>query len=183
MKIFRKTKKAATLPEIMVVLAIISTTLVVSIGILVRSLRTIQINNLEEAANSILIQSLEVAKAPVEVSTTTLPASTGFYTIGRLENGENSIPVLKFITNDIREDFLTLRENIICTENSDYYVSGIFPEQIGIPVCLQLKIQNLGLLENTEYYKVTATIFYESPDGKLVRSIEGYRYNGFIEVS
>ena len=165
-------KKAASLAEVMIVLGIISTTLVASVSILINSLSRTKVNEIEDAANAVMIQALEVAKSPaqnVSVSSTSFaPNQRGevySFKLNKSIDGEN---VLEEIRQPSTEG---------CNSQSPYYVTPDNRTDVTqeIDLCLQITVENIS----NQVYEIVSTVTYQIPNEEKQNTIKGYRYGEF----
>jgi competence protein ComGC len=166
-----KSKKAASLTEVMIVLGIISTTLVTSVNILISSLIKFQINEIEDTANTIMLEALEIAKSPSSILVSENVTSTNteqYYSLLK-EDGRNILA----------KEFDELGSR--CSKDSIYFLDQIITDTSReLVICLQIKITpNIGLT-NKQFYEVESKIIYNLPGQRVgSNTIKGYRYEEF----
>ncbi len=168
-----KNLAATSLVEVLVVLAIVASTMIAATQLSVRALIDIKQNELLDYANSVMLKALEVAKSPADVNVTHL-AVAGSYTGSYSSSLLSGKPVLY-------QQSPTIVAMGSCSTSSVYYtpltgVTGITPPL----ACMQVQIQpKTGL--NSTYYEITVTITYRLSDQTVTDSIVGYRRNKFNE--
>jgi hypothetical protein len=168
-----KNLPATSLVEVLVVLAIVASTMVAATQLSVRALIDIKQNEIEDYANSVMLKALEVAKSPSDINVTHL-VTAGNYTGSYSSSLLNGKPVLY-------QQSPTIVGMGTCTSGSVYYtpltgVTGVTPPL----ACLQVQIQpKTGL--NSTYYEITSTISFQLSDQMVTKTIVGYRRNKFNE--
>ncbi len=166
----RKTKKAASLAEVMIVLGVVSTAMVASISVMVNSLVRIRVNDIEDSSNTVLIQALEIAKSPTGLIISTdisqRPVNNSIYL--SLENN----------------DRLSVRAGsgplISCSETSIYNVNDLLPDDVSASsqVCVQIEIIPRTGINGRRIYEIIARSSYIIPGGDVrANVIKGYRYS------
>ncbi len=172
----RKKKKAASLAEVMIVLGILSTVLVASVSVLVNSMLRISINDLEDAANTIMIQALEISKSPVDVLVSDLSIQeAGFETT---QNFSLDITDEGNVLQRQSEGALTE-----CTPNSVYNInSQVRDIQTKSNICLQVRITPLEGLDGIRVYRLESEVVFRTPKETRSNSIIGFRYRQFTTL-
>lgn len=171
-------KKATTqgfgLIEVLVVLAIVATSMLAATQITFDGLRSIKLDEVVDYVNGSMLQALEIAKSPtsVEVVGTTAPANfDGSYRLQITPDGKGAMNRVTTATTP-----LTLAN---CSSSSPYFVNVQESNAVQNPlVCLQLVVtqkQNLGL----NYYEVRSRIVYNLAGLTVEKEIVGYRRNSF----
>lgn len=162
-----KTKKASSLLEVLIVIGIISTTLVVSTNLVIKSLTQVRINELEDRATNVLVKGMEVAKAPTAIVADTIPDqinTTYSYSIVENPNGN-------FFEN--QQGRLT-----DCNPGNDYEINfGLIDSENDI-ACLEVSVTPRGN-SDIDYYEVNAVIIYLSGQYEYSNILKGIRYDDF----
>lgn len=173
-KLIRNKNLAFGLIEVLIVLAIVATTMLAATQITLNGMRAIKLDEIVDFANGIMVQGLEIAKSPttVEVVVSTVPANyNGSY---RLQTNADGSSVLRLI--DSSQTPITLAQ---CTSASNYFIrienaTGVQNPQ----VCLQMIVtqrQSLGL----NYYEVRSRLVYNVGGQTVERDIYSYRRGSF----
>lgn len=155
----------------MIVLGIISTVMVASVSVMIRSLVRIKINDVEDAANSVMIKALEIAKSPAilnisrDISNRPIDSST------YLSLGSEGILNVQDGDSQMNE----------CNEGSEYNVQSLLPEDItnSSVICVQVEIVPKRIPNGDRIYEVTSRTLYIIPGDEVrTNAIKGYRYGG-----
>ncbi len=173
----QKNLKAATLAEVLVVLAIAATTLVSIAQITVQLLITVKNNEIVDYTTGISIQALEVAKnaediivtAPVQFSRV-----EGSYSIDLEANPA--------VLSRQQSGGFGSEKIIDCPLSSPYYIEVDIAGELGGPnpnVCLQIQVRQTTSQVGQQYYEIEATTVTVLGNETRVDSIIGYRRGEF----
>lgn len=164
---------ALGLVEVLVVLAIVGTTMVAAMQLATNSFVSIRDNQITDVATGILIQGLEIAKSPQDVRLTNEFGGVldveGSYWVNLTANPpvlwQESRSITDVITGCEKDStyFMEINENVL----------GVTPQ-----VCLQIIIEE-GDNRGTVFYKVTSRVHYLTSRGGFTRTIQGYRRDNF----
>ncbi len=175
MSIIKLKKKASSLAEVMIVLGIISTAMVASISIMVNSLIRIRVNDIEDSANTILIQALEIAKSPtqlrVNADLSTIPYDSSVF----LALGDNDRLQIQR-GHSVQGNLI----NPDCNTSSVYNVNDLLPEDVSASsqICIQLEVTRRRGINDNDVYEITARSKYVVPGGDIRSNvITGFRYS------
>lgn len=169
--------QASSLAEVLIVLGIISTTIIASTSLVINSLVTVRENEISDAANGLLVQTVEIIKSPSNIY-----VSDNIFTSGsvgqtyyfRLKEGSNSsASFLEYISGGSPIN--------TCTASSPYYKSLNLNNNTSVNSCLQIQIKPVKA--NTKVnYEITALIVYNIRSDTQIRYLRAYRTESFIEV-
>lgn len=179
MKYSSGNKKAGFgLIEILIVLAIIATTMLAATQISLNGIRAIKLDEVVDFANGMLLQGLELAKSPSTVRVFTLSGASNLNGSYRLQTASNGTTELRMVTTT--QTPLTLAQ---CTSSSAYFVNITGATGVTNPqVCLQLMITartNLGV----NYYEIRTRLVYNLGGQTLEREIYAYRRGAFQQIT
>ena len=166
---FFNQKKASTITEVLIVLGIISVTVIVAVNVIIKTLVEIKSNEIDETANAIMLEAMEVAKSPAAVLisdddiTRAGLGSSLYYTLSK-EGGEK---FLKQVQNP---------ELTECGASSDYYYNLEDSPSKKSSFCLQVIITKAG----EERYQVVSKVVYNSSGEDRFNFIRGTRYNDYV---
>lgn len=171
----KKVKKATSLVEVLIILAIISTTIVASTTLAVNSQRAVLENQREDTANGVLVQALEVAKSPVDI---------------KLGSQVDFLPLNTYsfrFTRDSRTGDLVLAEVprqqlTTCSEGSIFQVETFFAQdEIEFPLCLAVEVEMIDPpgREAESYFEITTRVVYQQGDETRFFSLVGFRNEAF----
>lgn len=176
---FSRKFRAATLAEVLVVLAIAATTLVTIAQITVQLLVTVKNNEVIDYTTGIAIQALEIAKNAEDIIVT---SSVDFSRV----DGSYSIDL------DANPAVLTRKDGQTgfgsdsitdCTVGSPYYIDVDIAGQVtggtNPNVCLQILITQATSTVDQQYYQVEAVTVTVLGNETIVDSIVGYRRGDF----
>lgn len=182
---------AAGLVEIMVVLAMIATSLVAVVGINVRSQLLIKTNETIENANGVMLKALELARSPEPIRVTSFSG-------GQISNvaGKYSVVVgqdgnVSSIIKQLDADPTISANSFNCLESSAYAVSiDLFSRSAnGAPsgnasnalICAQVIVSpTTSQLGENAIYEVNSIVVYPTPQGKQTNNLIGYRRGEFV---
>lgn len=167
-----KKKRATSLAEVMIILAIISTTVVASTTLVVKSLATIKNNEIEDTANGVMIKALEIAKSPADVyvsDTSFVNAASGQVYFFSIQNQNNQYTLRResgtASTCDSQGPFKTNLFTQTTTQN--------------INICLVIEITPQTTL-NQRIYEIAAKVVYQLEGETIINSVTGYRKDDFV---
>lgn len=167
------TKKALSLFEVIIVLAITSLTIVTSVGLLSRNVRMVKNNEMEDFMNGTLLKAVEALKSPNLVSisdaNSVKTAGTKYFSITQ------GIDEIYYLELQQQGSNLTV-EN--CTSSSVFYIdSGSYP------YCLQVVVTTLMDQTTIKSYRIKAAIVF-TLDGnqKRISEVNLYRYADFKTI-
>jgi type II secretory pathway pseudopilin PulG len=197
-----KSKKAASLIEIIIVLAIVSFTIIASISLVARTRIEIRNNEIEDKANEVLLKALEALKAPTRVvilNDETLPqtsecrSGTGscfsgsgpYYfsleNVGSSQAGTN-VYVLRYQPTGTFDNWPEPGSDFDFTEvcstgsGNPFYII----DESEFSYCQQVAITPIRSVRVTsEAYKVDTTIIYSIGGESKLTTLTTYRYGGF----
>lgn len=171
MNIKKGRKKGTSLAEVLIILAIISTTVIASTTLVVQSLATIRNNETEDTANGLMVKALEIAKSPAQVYVT----DTSFV------NAVTGQPYFFSIQNQ-NDQYLLRRESSdisTCQVNSPYAVD-LYPDgsEVSFLACLVVGITRLQSLNQT-IYEINSKVIYNLEGETRITNVTGYRKDEF----
>jgi len=169
-----KTWPAVGLVEVLIVLALVATTMVAATQVTVQSLIKIKEDEVNDYVNGLMIRVLEAAKSPqtltIDNQLTGLSDFEGSYVLTIPDEG-TSTPAF---TQEAIE--LTPIPEGSCTTSSPYSVTipnlGNFTPP---PVCLQAIVTELDGIDINPIFQITVRSVYSLSSGPVVRDIIGYR--------
>lgn len=170
-KQFKITKKASSLVEVLVILAIISTSIVASTSLAVNSQKKVIENQREDTANGILVQALEVSKSPSLISLGEEIDFVADRTYYFRFTEENQRLVLAQAPTALTS----------CEQGSLYQVETFGnTEEINFPMCIGVEVKYIQPLRSTKaYYELTVRAIFQQ--GKQLRFLvlKGVRSEAF----
>jgi len=171
-----KTKNATSLVEVMVVLAIISVAIVAAISLVVKANTVIKSNEIEDQANSKLIEALEAVKAydKVIIDNNAWVNSTGVPAYFSLSKPANSATAI------LTYNFTEVSQLSPQTCQQPYLVTGL-----NFKMCLQVQVvpRNNTFTGGSNYYDVYVTVVYYVSGGPITRTLQTYRYQQFCLIN
>lgn len=179
--------KAASLVEILVVLAIVASSMVAVANVNIQAQISLKDNEIIDAANGVMIQALEVAKSPSQVSVVDpagnlIPGNIqGYYSLD-LNSGSSQGVVL-------RKQTFSNTKITNCNSTSPYLVdwttNGVGATSTSLDpnvnnICVQVIIteEQRPLIVDT-YYKIESIVIFNISDGQESNSIIGYRRDDY----
>jgi len=178
-----KYKKAASLIEVIIVLAIVSFTIIASMALVARTRLEIKNNEIQDNANEVLLKALEALKSPSKVVLENSPSLTGvgpyFFSLKEDQNGNY---LLKYqypgqFTSLPKTDN-TFEFNQICTSSNAFYLTN----GQTFNYCQQVEISPIIRAGVTrELYKVSTTIIYQTSTESKSETLISYRYGSFAK--
>ncbi len=182
-----KKLKATSLTEVMIVLGVISTALVASISVLASSIARIKANEIEDSANSFMLQAVELSKSPSplvlsngSLNTITQSGSGSQFYFSLAEDSRNN----KYLKQETRVDLTE------CTATSPYNITRLLDQSTAsAQVCLRVKITPrtsvpgaVGSRNQKRFYEIESKVVFVLPQETRSNTILGYRYNEFQEL-
>lgn len=167
------TKKGIGLVEVLVVLALVATTMVAAAQLSVNALRSIKNNEVKDYATGLLVQALEVAKSPDDINIYTTSALASYNGTYSLERGPTGTGYVLSYSSPSTTQISS------CASDSIYAIDISAQFNVPVPkVCLQVVITaNQGLAGN--YYQISATTIYTLEGETIRETVIGYRRNEF----
>lgn len=174
-------KKANSLIEVLVVLGIISSTMLVSVNVIIQNVAQLRVNELEDAANGVMIQGLEIAKSPADVVTNSelLPDKETV--------ANSSIPLFFTLDRSGNQNILNeiVNGSVIteCNDGSPYLVEIESDNENlnGFNTCLQIEIEaGENSASGEYYYLIKSRVIYQVPGDVNANTVAGYRFEEFI---
>lgn len=176
-------KTGTSLVEVIIVLAIVSLTILASMGLIARTRVEIKNNELEDKSNSILLKVIENFKNP---SNSILPSNLNLSTAGPFfftyKPDVNGVFSLTYLTPGSYFAALPvevtsgLKFSDVCSDRSPFYLI----DQSNFAYCQQVVITPIrGQDITTEIYKIDTTLIYESSRGIGISNLTTYKYGGF----
>ncbi|MBN1915546.1 hypothetical protein JW796_00940 [Candidatus Dojkabacteria bacterium] len=187
-KLFWKRKKAFSLAEVIISLGVASTTMVVAISMTSQSLRLAKENEIENTANEILVQTLELVKSPVPLNiipsiggNAAVSGLVGSYKINKtLPSGqEEGVGVASLESVSPFVDEISAGE---CTQGSEAYrLYKVDVPEINVVMCNQIIFKQL--LDEDGTYSVVSVVVYEIGGEKVVEKVQAFRKGNFNIMS
>lgn len=174
-----KFKKAASLVEVLIILAVISTTVIASTTIAVNSQRTLIENERTQTANGVLIQALEIIKSPAQIAVVNpdfFPNTPSYY---RLTQSEDRYVLASVDDRAFIDD---------CTVNSTFQVSSrLVQEPVNFPLCIMVEITSQPAPRDTAFdtdtfYEIRVQLLYQQRSELQQTILQGIRYEEFITI-
>jgi type II secretory pathway pseudopilin PulG len=174
--------RAVSLVEVLVVLALVATSMVGVAGINVRAQLAVKDNETLDLGNGAMLQALELAKSPagLELITATggrfTGAPAGNYSIDN--NNRNSL--VRRADSD-----RPLSATAPCDSNSTYYVTPVIANRApgsgkSPDICLQIIITAVRRpLSSDSYFEIRSTVLFELSSGPVVNQLIAYRREPF----
>lgn len=171
---FKLKFSAVGLVEVLIVLALVATTMVAATQVTVQSLIKIKEDEVNDYVNGLMVRALEAAKSPqiltINNDLTGLTDFEGSYTLLVPSEGADT----PSFTQEAIE--LTPLPEGSCTTNSPYSVTipnlGNFTPP---PVCLQVIVAELEGIDVNSIFQITVRSVYTLSSGPVVREVLGYR--------
>lgn len=165
--------RATGLAETVAALAILSMTMVTSIGITVKSMRLTLRTEIEDRANSIQIRAIELAKSPAEFDVEG--------TIGRGDKVSFSVKFDKSGKIYLEREPGTQELGDSCEVGSNYYVDfvAIDPESVDT-ICNQIIIKGKIAASGNLVYEIQANTVYKIFDEYYKTSMLGFRHGEIL---
>ncbi len=162
--------KGNSLVEVLIVLGIISTALVASVSVIVNSLIKVRVNEIEDSANSLLIQSMEIAKTPNTVvvndgAINNNSVGTAYYFTLQNASNQNTLQRVTSSTTLINS----------CPANSPYNANNFLGTNVDYNICIQLQI----IYRGNEQYEINSRVVYDINGRVSLNTIQGFRYTPF----
>ncbi len=191
MKIIRKRLKATSLVEVLIVLAIISSTILGSMLLVSNSFVVVRQNQTEDYVNGLVVNAMEIVKSPSNVSVT-----DNSFTLT-----QNSTPVFFKLTRVNGSAYLEKTQDTqitSCTVGSQYIISSTTLSNetnvTGVTgaatpnVCLQIKIipvaGSIATNGIQSYYQMSVIAVYNDQDETpIIVNFQSNRYEAFNQVS
>lgn len=163
----KKFKKATSLAEVLIILAIISTTLIASVNLVTSSIRSAKQNEIEDYANGILVLGLELAKSPNDIY---IDDSSVFTNINQTFTFS--------LQNENNQYFLQRQTEVpeTCSGQSVFNIQD--NQEQDFDVCLKLEITRRNV-NDQEYFEVASIVFYQNGGENITNSVKGFRKNAF----
>jgi len=177
MIIRKKTKKAYSLLEVLIVLIIISFTMVGAMNIIVNANISIKANEIRDYANYLALKALEVLKSSDDIfvesdgySALALVGSSVYFSLK--EDGSG-----KYLKLDVPP----VTDIGTCSKSSEYYNPVLINAQDkAYLICLQIHIIPRNSASTLKkYYEVDMQVVYLLPTGPTTDSYKTYRYELF----
>ena len=174
-------KKGLSLVEILVVLAIISTSMVSVITINIRSQVLIKNNETFDLASGIMLQGLELAKSPGNVDIKSAFGQTLVDPVGKYSLSTSSGAYVQYIVKQLDTDPSIDAPSFVCDNGSVYFIEVDEGEGIGRPkICAQLVInRQKRQISGEPVYQVISKLLFDTPTGIEYTEVIGYRRGGF----
>jgi len=174
-------KKASSLIEVIIVLAIVSFTIIASMALVARTRLEIKNNEIQDKGNEVMLKALEALKAPTKVlisGNVNFSIPTTYYFSMQTDASGNYI--LKYqpptFFTALPTDNETFNFNEVCKADNVFYMTdgGTFNycQQVTIKPILRQGITR-------ELYEVSTRIIYVTSSGSKSESLTSYRYEGF----
>ncbi len=174
-------KKASSLIEVIIVLAIVSFTIIASMALVAKTRLEIKNNELQDNANEVLLKALEALKSPSKVVLVNSPALTGagpYYFALKEDQSGNYVLNYQYpgqFTSLPKTDN-TFDFSQICRDTNVFYLTN----GQNFTYCQQVEISPIlrpGVTR--ELYKVSTTIIYQTSNEAKSETILSYRYGSF----
>jgi hypothetical protein len=136
---------------------------------MIRSLIRIKINDVEDAANSVMIEALEIAKSPSSLNISRDISNRPIDSVTYLSLGSSGVLNVEDGDSQLNQ----------CSENSEYSVESLLPDDIASSsvICVQVEIVPRRIPNGDRIYEVTARTLYIVPGDEIrANAIKGYRY-------
>lgn len=166
--------KAASLVEVLVVLAIVATTMVAATQITVQAMISIKNNEIVDTATGVMVQAMEIAKSPDSVK---VRSAAGLVT-----NFKGSYYLATDATGSALWKVTDLLTPInTCDAASQYFVRIDVGDRVPPKVCLQLIIEP-QVISGTTVFAIQANLVYELTGKVESLSINGFRRDAFKAI-
>lgn len=176
----KKTKKGASLVEVIIVLAIVSLTIVSSMSLVARTRIEIKNNEIEDKISDILLKAMEAMKKPGEVvltgATTFTPGRGYYFSLKQDLTGVYSLELQRF-ASPLPTQSGTFQFSDVCTPNNPFYLT----DSKNFNYCQQVEITQIqsAVIPNEQLYKITTTLIYGLSGQSKSETLVTYRYEGF----
>jgi hypothetical protein len=169
----QKSWAAVGLVEVLIVLALVATTMVAATQVTVQALIKIKEDEINDYVNGLMVRTLEAAKSPqtltINNQLTGLDDFEGSYTLQVTDDGNPPA-----FTQEAIE--LTPIPEGGCSISSPYSVTipnlGNFTPP---PVCLQAIVAELEGIDVSSIFQITVRAVYNLSSGPVEREVVGYR--------
>lgn len=187
----RKRLKATSLVEVLIVLAIIGSTIIGSMLLVSNSFVVVRQNQTEDYVNGLTVSAMEIVKSPSNVSVT----DDTFVTT------QNPTPVFFKLTRANGSSYLEKTNDsqiTTCEASSQYIITQSVINQAGQGtqggttnpqpnVCVQVKIVPVSgsVITNgiQSYYQITVISVYNQDNRPIVVTFQSNRYEAFNKVA
>lgn len=172
-----KKKKALSLLEVIVVLAIISMTMISSMTVVLRANNLIKNNEVQDTANEILMQAFELLRSPEVVK-----VQQGYSRLGQA--GVLTSYSMEF--DDTRKGYLNMVSSNFdanCSTGNSYNVESLSTSNRPYAICLRINITPVAGPSGITRYNVVLTLFYATSSGAIQDDYLLTRYDGFVEIT
>lgn len=177
-------KKASSLIEVIIVLAIVSFTIIASMALVAKTRLEIKNNELQDKGNEVMLKALEALKTPTKVLISGNVSLTGtgpYYFSLQTDTSGNYLlkyqPPGSFTSLPKRTGDFKFSE--VCRADNVFYLS----DGESYNYCQQVEISPIfktGI--SRELYKVSTTIVYQTSNQDISESLTTYRYEGFKKI-
>lgn len=182
-------KKASSLIEVIIVLAIVSFTIIAAMSLVARTRLEIKNNELQDTANELLLKALEGVKSPSKTVISGSPSLTGsnpyYFSLTQSVNGNyvlNYLGATGFTPLPRESGKYTF--DSVCNANSPFYPRDLgdstfkYCQQVAITVITPI----LRAVTAKELYKIETTIVYQISGETKSETLTTYRYDGFKKI-
>lgn len=162
--------------EVLIVLAIVASTMVAATQISLEGYKAIKVNELTDYSNSVLLQALELVKAPgsINISAATQPNGfNGSYKL-RTPSGTSGRVTLDRISSS-----LTAIGVEQCSDTSPYYTATSDDSPLPDPLlCTQIIVEEVT--GSTGLYRMTSRVVFTYEGVDYSQSIVNFRQGGLV---
>jgi len=175
-----KNKKAFSLIEVIIVLAVISMTMISSMTVVLRANAMIKNNEIRDTANDILLQAFELLRSPDAVK---VYRSTGFQPLSLVD--VTTSYSMEFQDTASTRGYLN-RETSMVTDRCEaltVYVAETIGQTRPYPICLKIditpKTAATGVINR---YNISLTLFYNLSSGYIKEVYSLSRFESFVQI-
>lgn len=177
--------KGTSLVEVLAVLAIVSVSIIATMGVLVKANISIKSNEIQDIANDTLLRALELVKAPSNVLISAAPSDFANLLTGSDPNNyyalkkTGSSNYLQFDTQYASNSPLSS-----CSSSSFYFIP-IDVNNVTQPYifCMQVHFVPKTQIDGSRYYEVNIRIIYSlSGKPQIIEDYKTFRYGSFVAI-
>lgn len=176
---FQIFSRASSLIEVLVVMAIIGTTIISAMSLAANSLINVRNNELEQYANTILIKTVEKLKSPTDIRVSGVDLT-------RSQTGQTYYYKLTETSGVLllEQDIFQTRLPDTCASGTAYYFqpSTIPEDSFTTPVCIQVRIKPSVTTQGRRFYEIFSTIVYPIGPDTTVSTMKVFRYTDFQNI-
>lgn len=169
---FQKIRKAATLPEVMIVLLVVSTTMIGGVSVLAQSILELRANEIEDITNQQMIRIAETIKTPgnllINGTNPEIQNTSYYYSIVQDGTDAEESFELQFQSNE-SADSNSFELNSCDSNDSGYELENF----LDLSLCAQVEIT--PLTDPPQEYEVVVRMAYNQRGETIVKNFKTFR--------